>query len=195
MNKVKILTALTLTALEHRINSEITGEIVNLTTSQSQNGQYVASIIYSQIEPKTIKLDFSKIKAYIEKDGIRLVCDPFGGPQLSCGNGGGLMTIDEAIDGLIKTYKDDYLIIFNGNVNDINKIDPFKPEKPKLSLHINDFKFTNYGITTSVECVISGKKYSQSCENLYLSNGSNYLIEKLIKLISQDYTIDALSGG
>lgn len=195
MNKVKILTALTLTALENRINSEINGEIVNFTTSQSQNGQYVASIIYSQIEPKTIKLDFSKIKAYIEKDGIRLVCDPFGGPQLSCGHGGGLMTIDEAIDALIKVYKDDYIIIFNGNVNDINKIDPFKPEKPKISLLVNDFKFTNYGLTTTAECIVNGQKYSQSCENLYLSNGPNYLIEKLIELISQDYTIDVLSGG
>lgn len=189
MNKAKIFHALTISSLEIRINSELKGELIALSVSQTQNGQYIGSVIYKHNEPEAIKLYFSDIKAYIERDGIRLVCESSHG-QLSCGEGGGLMTMNDAINNLIEKYKDKYIISFRGNIRDIQSIDETKPKKPKIKIDYSQINYVQGFSGSSAYYEIGSKQYKSSSNIHDEIMCKDALINDLLIEISKDYIIE-----
>lgn len=189
MNKAKIFHALTISSLELRINSELKGELIALSVSQTQNGQYIGSVIYKDNEPEAIKLYFSNIKAYIERDGIRLVCESSNG-QLSCGEGGGLMTMNDAINNLIETYKDKYVISFRGNIGDIQSSDETKPKKPKIKIDYSKISYIQDFSGVNAYYELGLKRYKASSNMLDEKMCKDALISDLLVEISKDYIIE-----
>lgn len=116
MNKVSIITAMTLSALEEKINNfGSTLEIVNASITKSDK-LYVGCVVYSEsiivstfAKPgkPIFRLESNNLRVYREFDGFRAVVATSTG-DVSVGQGGGIHSLEtimiELVEELSKTY-------------------------------------------------------------------------------------------